>query len=97
MKPLLLFPVSLLLLASPARAAEPVDYLRDIKPMLSQNCYACHGAAKQRGGLRLDTAASAIKGGDSGPAIVPGKSGASRLIKAVPLPQEEAAAKVKRA
>src|SRR5437016_528801 len=71
------------LLASPILAAEPVDYLRDVKPMLAQHCYSCHGAAKQRSGLRLDTAASARKGGNSGPAVVPGKSGASRLFLAI--------------
>src|SRR5206468_6264448 len=67
---------------SPA-AAEPVDYLRDVKPILSQNCYACHGPVKQRSGLRVDTAAAARKGGKAGPAIVPGKSSDSPLIKAV--------------
>ncbi len=62
---------------------EPVDYVQDIKPILSQRCYACHGALKQKNGLRLDTAALAIKGGESGAAIVSGKSGESLLIDAV--------------
>jgi hypothetical protein len=66
-----------------ATAAEPVDYVRDIKPLLAKNCYACHGAQKQKSGLRLDTAAAAIKGGNSGAAIVPGKSEASRLVHAL--------------
>jgi mono/diheme cytochrome c family protein len=66
-----------------AAAAEPVDYLRDVKPLLAKTCYACHGADKQRSGLRLDTAAAALEGGNSGPAVVPGKSGDSLLIKAV--------------
>ena len=64
-------------------AAEPVDYVRDIKPILAKNCYECHGPQKQRSGLRVDTAATLLQGGDSGPAIVPGKSGESRLIQAV--------------
>jgi hypothetical protein len=64
-------------------AAEPVDYLRDIKPLLAKNCYECHGAQKQRADLRLDTATGALKGGRSGPAIVPGRSNQSKLIKAV--------------
>ena len=42
---------------APAVAAEPVDYLRDIKPILRERCYACHGALKQKAKLRLDTAA----------------------------------------
>jgi mono/diheme cytochrome c family protein len=64
-------------------AAEPVDYVQDIKPILSRRCSACHGALKQKNELRLDTAALAIKGGESGPAIVPGKSDESLLIDAV--------------
>jgi mono/diheme cytochrome c family protein len=72
----------LLFLASRA-AAEPVDYLRDIKPLLAEHCARCHGAAKQRSGLRLDTAAAIRQGGNSGPAIVPGNSTASILVKAV--------------
>src|SRR6266849_5584055 len=66
-----------------ALAADPVDYLRDVKPILSQHCYSCHGAQKQKSGLRLDTAEAARKGGNLGPAIVPGKSEESLLIKAV--------------
>ena len=42
-----------------------VDYLRDIKPLLTENCYACHGALKTQSGLRLDTVALMKKGGDS--------------------------------
>src|SRR5438034_4571685 len=70
-------------LASSALAADPVDYLRDVKPILSEHCYSCHGAQKQKSGLRLDTVAAARKGGNSGPVIVPGKCGESLLIKAV--------------
>jgi hypothetical protein len=73
----------MLLLTAPAFAAEPVDYLSDIKPILATRCYACHGPDKQRSGLRLDTAAATLKGGNSGPSVVPGKSRASRLIQAV--------------
>ena len=64
-------------------APEPVDYVQDIKPLLSRRCYSCHGALKQKNELRLDTAALAIKGGQSGPALVAGKSGESLLIEAV--------------
>ena len=45
----------------PVRAA---DYLKDIKPLLHERCYACHGAVKHKGGLRLATAALMLKGGD---------------------------------
>jgi Protein of unknown function (DUF1549)/Protein of unknown function (DUF1553)/Planctomycete cytochrome C len=60
-----------------------VDYVRDIKPVLSKRCYACHGALKQKAGLRLDTAAFMKKGGDSGPTIEPGSSDDSLIIDAV--------------
>src|SRR5215210_5656684 len=60
--------------------AEPVDYEKQIKPIFSSRCKACHGVLKQEGGLRLDTGALARKGGDSGKVIVPGKSAASPLL-----------------
>jgi mono/diheme cytochrome c family protein len=82
MKPLLTLCAAALLPVL-TRAVEPVDYVRDVKPLLAKHCIACHGPDKQRSGLRLDTAASALKGGNSGPAIVPGKSGDSRLLIAV--------------
>ncbi len=66
-----------------AKADGRVDYLTQIKPILAARCYACHGALKQESGLRLDTAALAIKGGDSGAAIVPGDPVASLLIQRV--------------
>ncbi len=69
--------------ASALRADEPVDYLRDVKPILARHCVVCHGPVKQRADLRLDTAAHAMQGGNSGAVIVPGKSSASRLIQAV--------------
>jgi hypothetical protein len=57
-----------------------VDYLQDVKPLLKHKCYACHGALKQQAGLRLDTAARLIAGGDSGAAITPGKPDESLLL-----------------
>src|SRR5580698_9817647 len=66
-----------------ASAAEPVDYLRDVKPLLLKNCVGCHGPDLRRGSLRLDTTASALKGGDEGPAVVPGKGDDSLLVQAV--------------
>ncbi len=81
MTPLLL----LCLAAAPAEAppSAAVDYLRDVKPILMQNCVKCHGPDRQRAGLRLDTAVAVRKGGDSGPAVVPGQSGKSRMVLAV--------------
>jgi hypothetical protein len=75
--------LGILVSAVPVRADEPVDYLREIKPLFAKHCVVCHGPTKQRGDLRLDTAAHAMEGGNSGAAIIPGKSGASRLMQAV--------------
>jgi hypothetical protein len=63
--------------------AASADYARDVKPLLAKACTGCHGPDKQRASLRLDTAAGIRKGGNSGPAVVPGDSSASLLLKAV--------------
>jgi mono/diheme cytochrome c family protein len=61
----------------------PVDFRRDIEPILRSHCYQCHGANKASAQLRLDDKAPAMKGGISGPIIVPGNSGDSRLMKRI--------------
>ena len=55
----------------------------EIRPLLAQRCFECHGEKKQKAGLRLDRRADLLAGGDSGPALVPGKPGDSMLIKAI--------------
>jgi len=57
----------------------------NIRPLLVESCHGCHSAesGKSKGSLLLDTRAGLLKGGDSGPAIVPGNPDASLLIKAV--------------
>ena len=64
----------------PPAAGVPVDFARDVQPLLADRCIKCHGPEKQKGGLRLDTKAAAMKGGDDGKAIEPGKSADSPLI-----------------
>ena len=64
----------------PAWGAQGVDYVREIKPILTARCFACHGALQQKSGLRLDTVGLMKTGGDKGPAIVPGKSAESPLF-----------------
>src|SRR2546421_2809700 len=76
--------VLLLAVALPAMAEQPMDFDRDVRPILEQHCFKCHGPEKQKGGLRLDVKPAALKGGDSGePAIVPGNSLKSHLIQLV--------------
>ena len=70
-------------LAQNAAAAPPVDYVREVKPILAARCTSCHGAIRQKAGLRLDTAEFVRRGGDSGPAVEPGKSSESLLIDRV--------------
>jgi len=55
----------------------------EIRPLLVKRCHACHGADKQFAGLRLDSRASLLTGGKSGPAVVPGDPAASPLLRAV--------------
>lgn len=54
-----------------------------IRPTLVNECYECHGAKKQKGGLRVDSRDGLLQGGDSGPAIVPGDGKRSLLIRSI--------------
>ncbi|HUR54654.1 MAG TPA: DUF1549 domain-containing protein, partial [Gemmataceae bacterium] len=68
--------------APPHRAqADGIDFARDVRPILQKHCTRCHGERKQEGGLRLDVRRRALAGGDTGPAIVPGKGG--ELLKRI--------------
>ena len=67
----------------PPPARGPIDFESQVQPLFEKNCYACHGPANQINGLRLDRKADALAGGHSGPAIVPGDSANSRLIRLV--------------
>ena len=58
----------------PPPASGPVDFKRDIEPIFQARCVSCHGAAMQMNSLRLDRRESALAGGSSGAAIVPGDS-----------------------
>ena len=60
-----------------------VDYVKDIKPILKNRCYACHGGLKQESALRLDTTALALRGGDSGAVIAPGDPQSSLLLQKI--------------
>ena len=54
-----------------------------IRPFLANDCYECHGARKQKGGLRLDSRDALLKGGDSGVVLVPGDAARSVLIQSI--------------
>ena len=64
----------------PPPAQRKVNFANDVLPLLQKNCYSCHGQDEQSGGLRLDQRQAAFRGGDSGTAILPGKSAQSTLI-----------------
>src|SRR5437773_3413237 len=80
---LLLITVSLVFADTkmPAPANFRVDFEKDVQPILSQKCHSCHGEDVQQSGLRLDKRQNALRGGDYGPVIVPGKSAESKLIR----------------
>ncbi len=68
----------------PPAATRPVDFARDVRPILQEHCVSCHGPEKQRGGYRLDVKSIALTGGDgSAPNVLPGKSAESPLIRFV--------------
>jgi cytochrome c553 len=67
-------------------AQDGADFFeKKIRPVLVEHCYGCHSrqAGKERGGLLLDSREALRRGGDNGPAIVPGKPDESLLVKAV--------------
>jgi len=66
--------------ASPHRADDSTTYLNTVKPVLHERCFACHGALKQEGDLRLDTATAARRGGTSGVVIKPNDAEGSELL-----------------
>jgi mono/diheme cytochrome c family protein len=67
----------------PPAAADQVDFARDVVPILNTSCVRCHGRGKARGGFSLETRAAMMEGGDTGDAVLPGKSGDSLLIHLV--------------
>src|SRR5690348_4392181 len=78
--------------AVPAAAAEQPGrpdprairfFEEQIRPVLADQCFSCHGPKRQKAGLRLDSAAAIRKGGESGPIVAPGDPEQSRLIRAI--------------
>ncbi|MBI2424741.1 MAG: DUF1553 domain-containing protein [Candidatus Hydrogenedentes bacterium] len=54
-----------------------------VRPVLAEHCYSCHGPEKQKAGLRLDSRAGMLMGGESGPVLVPGNADGSKFIDAI--------------
>jgi hypothetical protein len=72
-----------------ARTDAEAFFESKVRPVLGDTCFKCHGGEKVRGGLRLDSRAALLKGGDSGPAVVPGDPEKSLLIQAVRYKHED--------
>ncbi len=69
--------------AEPNPATKPLDYQRDVLPILQTKCVRCHKPMKADGKLDLSTRAAMLKGGISGPAIEPGKPDKSLMVELV--------------
>ncbi len=69
--------------AGPVTLREAEFFEKHIRPLLADKCFKCHGPSKQKGGLRLDSAAAFARGGDNGSSIKPGDPDSSLLIQAV--------------
>jgi cytochrome c553 len=83
---LVLLVLPLRLSASESPAASSVEFFeKKVRPVLVEHCGKCHGmsGSKIKGGLRVDSRAALLRGGDTGPAIVPGQPEKSRLLEAL--------------
>lgn len=69
-------------------AADPVDFKKQVRPILEAYCLKCHGAEKPKGGLSMVTLADVLKGGDGGPALKPGDPAKSSLYVTTTLPAD---------
>lgn len=67
----------------PPPATHPVNFSREIKPILDTSCNQCHGRGRVKGDFQIDSRATLLKGGDSGPGFIMGKSAESLLIELV--------------
>lgn len=83
-KPTLLLGLTLLGLSAHADEKENLRFFEmEVRPLLANECYQCHGKEKEKGGLRLDHRDFILKGGENGPALVAGKPDESPMIEAV--------------
>lgn len=79
----------------PIAQPKPQDFARlkafndVVEPALQKNCVGCHGPEKSKGKLRLDSLDAVLKGGSSGPTVIPGKAAESELVRRLKLPQTD--------
>src|SRR5881628_3281033 len=69
------------------RGQNKVDFVKQIQPILQQQCVKCHGPEKQKAKLRLDSKEAALKGGKDGVIIVAGKAEKSEMYRRITLPK----------
>lgn len=79
----------LFLAAAASASAEPATFTGRVRPILDQHCTVCHGAEKQKGGLRLDSHAAILAGGENGAVLVAGNAPDSDLFHRVTLPADD--------
>ncbi|MBI5386556.1 MAG: hypothetical protein HZA90_17945 [Verrucomicrobia bacterium] len=79
-----------------SRTSARVDDIMDrplfsgiVQPLLRERCTTCHNPQKRKGGLQLDTLDGILKGGESTPAVVPGRAGESEMIRRLLLPLDD--------
>ena len=68
---------------SAEEAGAKSHFENEVQPLLTKHCLRCHGEKKQEGGLRLDSRAALLSGGDGGPSFDPENPGASRILTAL--------------
>jgi len=78
-------PLFILLSTAAIATAAEFDFRQQVQPVLENQCIRCHNAEKSKGGLRLDTKAGFLKGGDNGRVVVPGDLEKSELIRRIKL------------
>ena len=77
-------PLCLIVLSAPAWAAETLTFEKHVRPILKTHCFHCHGEeGETKSGLDVRLARFIMKGGEDGPAIIPGKAAESHLLQLI--------------
>lgn len=80
---LILSALTFLIVSGPVARCDDEHFERHIRPVLVNRCFKCHANEMSKGGLKADSRSALLQGGDSGPAIIPGKPQQSRLLFAL--------------